>query len=45
MTDKGKLRLRIDGYRILYNNERKVPFVNLKVELSEQNHMHLTKKE
>lgn len=26
---------RIDGYRILYNNNKKAPFVNLKVELSE----------
>lgn len=26
---------RTDGYRILYNNNKKVPFVNLKVELSD----------
>lgn len=28
---------RIDGYRVLYYNTKNVPFVNLKVELSEQN--------
>jgi len=26
---------RVDGYRILYNNKKKAPFVNVKVELSE----------
>ncbi len=36
-TDNGDVEVtRIDGYRILYNNEKKVPFVNLKVELSEK---------
>jgi hypothetical protein len=35
-TDKGEVNVtRIDGYRILYNNEKKAPFVNLKVELSD----------
>lgn len=35
-TDKGDVNVsRIDGYRILYNNKKQVPFVNLKVELSE----------
>lgn len=37
-TENGEVKVtRIDGYRILYNNEKKVPFVNLKVELSEKN--------
>jgi hypothetical protein len=36
-TDDGEVEVtRIDGYRVLYNNEKKVPFVNLKVELSEK---------
>ena len=35
-TDNGEVEItRIDGYRVLYNNEKKAPFVNLKVELSE----------
>ncbi len=35
-TDNGEVELtRIDGYRVLYNNDKKAPFVNLKVELSE----------
>lgn len=35
-TDNGEVEVtRIDGYRILYNNDKKAPFVNLKVELSE----------
>ena len=35
-TESGEVEVsRIDGYRILYNNQKKVPFVNLKVELSE----------
>jgi hypothetical protein len=35
-TEKGEVEVtRIDGYRVLYNNEKKVPFVNLKVELSD----------
>lgn len=34
-TDDGEVEVtRIDGYRILYNNDKKVPFVNMKVELS-----------
>jgi hypothetical protein len=37
-TENGEVEVtRIDGYRVLYNNNKKVPFVNLKVELSEQN--------
>ncbi len=36
-TDNGEVEVtRIDGYRVLYNNENKVPFVNLKIELSEE---------
>jgi hypothetical protein len=36
-TDKGEVEVTcIDGYRILYNNAKKAPFVNLKVELSEK---------
>ncbi|MCU0439001.1 MAG: hypothetical protein MUC49_13970 [Raineya sp.] len=36
-TDKGEVEVtRIDGYRILYNNEKNAPFVNLKVELSDK---------
>jgi len=35
-TDKGEVEITcIDGYRVLYNNNKNVPFVNLKVELSE----------
>jgi hypothetical protein len=35
-TDSGEVNVsRMDGYRILYNNVKKVPFVNLKVELSD----------
>ena len=35
-TEKGEVEVtRIDGYRVLYNNEKNVPFVNLKVELSD----------
>jgi len=37
-TTKGDVEItRIDGYRILYNNDKKAPFVNLKVELSKAN--------
>ena len=37
-TENGEVEVtRIDGYRILYNNDKKAPFVNLKVELSDQN--------
>lgn len=36
-TDKGEVEIsRIDGYRVLYNNSKNVPFVNLKVELSNE---------
>src|SRR4051812_22363205 len=35
-TEHGDVAIsRIDGYRVLYNNEKNAPFVNLKVELSE----------
>ena len=35
-TDNGEVEVtRIDGYRVLYYNDKKAPFVNLKVELSE----------
>jgi hypothetical protein len=34
-TDNGDVDVsRVDGYRVLYNNDKNVPFVNLKVELS-----------
>ena len=36
-TDSGQVEVsRIDGYRILYNNEKHVPFVNMKVERSKK---------
>ena len=36
-TENGEVEVtRIDGYRILYNNDKKAPFVNLKVELSDK---------
>lgn len=35
-TDQGEVEIsRIDGYRILYLNDKKAPFANVKVELSE----------
>ena len=44
-TDNGDVEVtRIDGYRILYNNEKKVPFINLKVELSDENSYETDKK-
>lgn len=44
-TDKGEVNVsRIDGYRILYLNNKKAPFVNLKVELSEGNSYEKDKK-
>jgi hypothetical protein len=44
-TDKGDVKVsRIDGYRILYLNNKKAPFVNLKVELSEENSYDKDKK-
>ena len=37
-TENGEVEVtRIDGYRVLFNNNKNVPFVNLKVELSEEN--------
>lgn len=37
-TDKGEVDVsRIDGYRIMYLNDKNAPFVNLKVELSANN--------
>jgi hypothetical protein len=36
-TDNGEVAITCsDGYRVLYNNDKGVPFVNLKVELSEK---------
>jgi hypothetical protein len=36
-TEEGEVEItRLDGYRVLYNNDKKVPFVNLKVELSDE---------
>jgi hypothetical protein len=36
-VDSGEVEItRIDGYRILYNNNKNVPFVNLKIELSDK---------
>jgi hypothetical protein len=36
-TDNGEVEIsRIDGYRVLYHNNKNAPFVNLKVELSEK---------
>ena len=44
-TDEGEVEVtRIDGYRVLYNNNKKAPFVNLKVELSEPNSYETDKK-
>jgi len=38
-TDNGEVEVtRVDGYRVLYDNGKKVPFVNLKVELSDKEH-------
>ncbi len=35
-TENGEVEVTcVDGYRVLYNNEKKAPFVNLKIELSE----------
>ena len=37
-TENGEVMIsRIDGYKILYNNYKKAPFLNLKVERSEKN--------
>ena len=34
MTENGEVEVtRVDGYRVLYKNDKKVPFVNLKIEL------------
>lgn len=36
-TDIGEVEItRIDGYRVLYNNDQQATFVNLKIELSEK---------
>ena len=44
-TEEGEIKIScIDGYRILYNNDMKAPFVNLKVELSEINSYEKDKK-
>jgi hypothetical protein len=44
-TDEGDVEVtRIDGYRIFYNNNKKAPFVNLKVELSDPNSYETDKK-
>lgn len=44
-TDRGDVGIScIDGYRILYNNHKKVSFVNLKIELSEVNSYNTDKK-
>jgi hypothetical protein len=44
-TDEGEVEItRIDGYRIFYNNDKKAPFVNLKVELSDPNSYETDKK-
>lgn len=38
-TDSGEVEVtRIDGYRVLYNNDKNVAFVNLKVERSDKKH-------
>ncbi|KOY87817.1 hypothetical protein AD998_18250 [bacterium 336/3] len=44
-TDKGEVEVtRMDGYRVLYNNEKNAPFVNLKVELSDKKSYEKDKK-
>jgi len=44
-TESGEVEVtRIDGYRVLYNNDKKAPFVNLKVELSDPNSYDSDKK-
>jgi len=44
-TENGEVETtRVDGYRVLYNNDKNVPFVNLKVELSERNSYETDKK-
>ena len=44
-TENGEVEVtRVDGYRVLYNNDKKVPFVNLKVELSDPNSYENDKK-
>jgi hypothetical protein len=44
-TENGEVEVtRIDGYRVLYNNDKKVPFVNLKVELSDPNSYEIDQK-
>jgi hypothetical protein len=44
-TENGEVEVtRIDGYRVLYNNDKRVPFINLKVELSDPNSYENDKK-
>lgn len=44
-TNSGEVEVSlIDGYRILYINNKKAPFVNLKIELSEKNSYDKDKK-
>lgn len=44
-TAAGQVQVtRLDGYRVLYNNKKNAPFVNLKVELSEQKAYNQDKK-
>jgi hypothetical protein len=44
-TDNGEVTVTVvDGYRILYNNKKDMPFVNLKVELSEEGSYERDKK-
>src|SRR4051812_3860917 len=44
-TENGEVEVtRVDGYRVLYYNDKKAPFVNLKAELSEQNSYEVDQK-
>jgi hypothetical protein len=44
-VDSGEVEItRIDGYRVLYNNNKNVPFVNLKIELSDKKSFEFDKK-
>ena len=46
MTENGEVEVtRIDGYRVLYNNDKRVPFINLKVELSDPSSYENDKKQ
>jgi ABC-type sugar transport system permease subunit len=43
-TSNGEVSITIlDGYRVLYNNKKKAPFVNLKVELSDASRYEVDK--